>query len=357
MNFDTIEPENLVAMLGFEYKVSTGNSGVQINVRDCPNCGATGYKVYLNYESGLGNCFKCNIGFNKFKFAYLYFNKDGKALNKFFNVNYDDLRYYPRKSEKKSKVSLERKDWKLPYFIETKDSKEATDYLTDRKITDKLITRFNLKYCAKGSYTYKDFDDVEQEVNFSKRIIIPIFDIEGKLVTFQGRDITGKSNRKYLFPNRLPGTGRFIYNSHYAINNKAKICILNEGVFDVFATTNALESDVAFKDYCAIGSFGKNLSMQSSALNLDDQLSDLFKLQKNGVERFVILWDGEREANLAALKACLKAKSYGLNFYVSYLPRNCDPAESTELEILDSISKAFVPSKLDLLRFRLNATE
>lgn len=71
INLDDIDTEQLVAFEGYEYRVSNGNSGVQLNIKDCPNCHRSDYKVYLNAETGLGNCFVCNTGFNKYKFVKL----------------------------------------------------------------------------------------------------------------------------------------------------------------------------------------------------------------------------------------------------------------------------------------------
>ena len=77
--------------------------------------------------------------------------------------------------------------------------------------------------------------------DFSSRVIIPVYDLRGNLVTFQGRDITGKSDRKYLFPVGLPSTGRFLFNGHVAFNGCREI-LIGEGAFDVMAQQKAIDA-------------------------------------------------------------------------------------------------------------------
>lgn len=351
LDLDNIDVEYLVSFEGFEYKLSNGNNGQQINIKTCPNCGNNDYKVYVNAETGLGNCFKCNIGLNKYKLVKLArgLSNHGDVMRAFEGM--DDLVSY--RPKKKIIYRAMNVDWGLPQNFKIELEEQLPEYLKRRNIDAKLAARFDLRVCEYGFYTYKDFQDKDKAVDFSQRIIIPIKDHSGKMVTFQGRDMTGKAEKKYLFPNMLPGTARFIYNSDYAIEQKAKKVILNEGCFDVFAMTQALESDLKYKDFVACGTFGKHLSMSLQNVTQEDQLSDLFRLNQAGVDEFVLLWDGEPEAVKAALKACVALNSYGLNCTVAVIGGGLDPAETAVDVLLKAVDDRRKPTTMDLVRLKL----
>lgn len=352
MNLNDFDVEQLVAYEGYEYKLCAGQSGLQVNVKTCPNCGREDFKVYLNAETGLGNCFGCDVKYNKFSFIKLSrgLTKNGDVFRYLQGIN-SYVTYKPKRQIIEHKLN---KDWVLPLNTRIELDQDLPDYLKDRNIDAKICKRFDLRYCDAGFYKYQDWFEKTKYVDFSKRIIIPVKDINGSLVTFQGRDITGKSNKKYLFPNMLPGTGRYIYNADYIIKNKLKKVILCEGVFDVFAATQAIETDVTYMQWGVAGTFGKHLSIRSNNVMQEDQLSDLMMLKSCGVDEFVIMWDGERKARLAAIDACLQLRSYGLNASVALdLPDGCDPNEATINEVLSALNKRIIPTKLSSVTYRL----
>lgn len=355
MNLDDLDVEQMVAFEGFEYRISNGNSGVQLNVKTCPRCYSNDYKVYLNADTGLGNCFRCNTGFNKYKFVKLARGfTNSKEVMRYIDGIAQVVSYRPKIHPDAYKLN---KDWVLPLNKAIDLDEDVPEYLLQRNVDAKLCKRFNLRVCENGFYKYQDFNDNTRFVDFSNRILIPVRDINGELVTFQGRDTTGRSEKKYLFPNMLPGTARFIYNADYALKNKAKRVVLSEGCFDVWATTAALESDIAYNEFVACGTFGKHLSISAKNVTSEDQLSDLFKLFEEGVEEFVLLWDGELEAIKAAIAAALALHAYGLPATVARLSGGLDPADTEAKDILKAIDARKKPSKFDLMRMRLTADE
>jgi hypothetical protein len=108
-----------------------------------------------------------------------------------------------------------------------------------------------------------------------------------------GRDITGASERKYLFPTGLPGTGRYLLNGQNAVTSK-RVC-MGEGGFDVFAMKAAFDEEVELRGVTCVGSFGKHLSYGDMAG--DDQLGRLLKLRAHGLEDLTILWGWGRESS------------------------------------------------------------
>jgi DNA primase len=96
--------------------------------------------------------------------------------------------------------------------------------------------------------------------HYNRRVLIPIYDLDGKLVSFQGRDITGTAEKKYLFP---PGyaraTGEHLYNGHNVIGRPSDV-VVGEGAFDVIAIKVAFDADPTLRDVVPVGTFGKHLS-------------------------------------------------------------------------------------------------
>ena len=82
------------------------------------------------------------------------------------------------------------------------------------------------------------------------RVIVPVHDITGKAVSWQGRDITGRSLR-YLFPPGFKGA-HYLYNS-WSIPVGADYLILCEGAFYAYGWWQD-----GFKN--VVASFGKKIS-------------------------------------------------------------------------------------------------
>jgi DNA primase len=356
IDLQTIDIEQLISYEGYEYRLSQGNRGLQINVKSCPKCHREDYKVYFNAESGLGNCFGCDTKFNKFSFVkFARGIEQNPLVFRYLEGIYSNVESKPRPVKQHVDIKL-NKDWKFPINKTILLDEDVPQYLLDRDINAKIAKRFDLRVCDNGFYKYEDHFNRVRMVDFSSRIIIPIYDIHGCPATFQGRDLTGTAERKYLFPNMLPGTARYIYNAHYIVKNRIRKVILNEGAFDVFAATAALESEVGYKEWGSCGTFGKHFSIQTNTRTAEDQLADLAVMQKAGVDEFCIMWDGEHKARVAAVEAALKLRAYGFNVTVALgLPDGCDPAESTKREVLTALDKRKVPTQMDLVRLRMMA--
>lgn len=315
---------------GLAYKGPTrGSSGMQINVRDCPqaSCGDSRYRVYLNAETGVGNCFICETRFNKLSFIHTYLHGDREA------AKWGD-------TFKHVKTALVEQGWRpkrtvtahveVPSEIRLPDSfalptpeGQNLKYLEERGITPELAAYFHLRYCDSGWWNFTKDDGSRGGQKYEQRLLIPVFDLDGKLVTFQGRDIIGNADAKYLFPPSLPGTGRFLYNAHNAV--RAKRITMGEGAFDVFSLKKAVDGESDLRDIVPVGSFGKHLSTGDIAGN--DQLGALIVLKEHGLEEVIIVWDGTPDALAAALKAAESMRKIGLRVRIAMLPLDCDPNE------------------------------
>lgn len=354
-----IDPELFLDYEGVKFKRTYGSSGPQLNVKECPRCGGTSWKVYLNAETGLGNCFHgaCvgEPGFNIFSFAmHLWSTRTRETVERLKQYALEQGWVAKRVTAKS--VDMEAFDVELPESYELPINGKTLKYLADRGISAEISSYFNLRYCHKGVFIYYDQEGNRRWQNYDGRVIIPVFNLEGELVTFQGRDITNKREKKYLFPPGLAGTARFLYNGHNALG--CEEVVIGEGAFDVMATKIAMDQDVALRRIGQIGTFGKHLSGGSQ--DGKDQLGAFIALKKLGLKRAVMMWDGECAAIKAAIEAAKLLQSVGIETRVALLPPNKDPNEVPAEVVIDAYHKALPPSSSKLMtelfrRSRLNS--
>ena len=345
---DELDLENWFDRESLPYKMSRGASGMQINAKECPSCGDTRYRVYLNAESGLGNCFVCNEPFSKLSFINKAHGEE-PWRDTYAHVK-EVLAEQGWRPRRKTTAAVEHGDVKLPlsFALPTAEGQNLV-YLEQRGFHGELCGYFHLRFCNEGWWNFVRDDGKPGGQKFDMRVIIPVFDLDGTLRTFQGRDITGTAERKYLFPLGLPGTGRYLLNGQNAIG--VKRIVIGEGIFDVMAIKAAFDDEVTLRGVVPCGSFGKHLSYGST--DGDDQLGRLIKLRNQGLEEVTMMWDGEPKALVAALDACKIMRGIGLKCRIARLPFEKDPNEVDAGTIREAFQTA-VPydGALDL-RWRL----
>jgi len=198
--WNALPVETILDRAGVDYKLTSGASGTQINLRECPRCGNNHYKVYINQETGLGNCWTCPPGdnhFNKFSLAkaLLRATSNGPVVN--------HLRALAKHQHWQPMVAPQAVTAKstliMPESVPLPHNGQLPHYLVNRGIDAITARQFGLRYCHEGKFIY-DWQGNPTEMNFSRRILFPIDDLMGRLVSFQGRDITGLAKKKYLFP-------------------------------------------------------------------------------------------------------------------------------------------------------------
>lgn len=352
---DSIDMESYFDMEGVDYRINTGSSGTQLNVRECPVCGSRKWKVFLNADSGLGNCFAgdhpIDENFNKWSFvqAWKGFDNNGELV-RHLELTAKTLGWRPKRVES-TKVVLERPDLVMPDSRAIPVDGMNLKYLSDRNIDIETAKFFNLRYSHKGVFWYRGRDGDVQFQDYKKRIIIPIFDVEGELVSFQGRDVTGTSEKKYLFPPGFASTGRHLYNAHNVTG--LEHIVVNEGVFDVMATKMALDEDIQLRDIGVVGSFGKHLSAKD--MQGEDQLNKFIVLKERGLKTVTFMWDGEKEAIKAATIAAQAVSSIGLKTRIALLPPGKDPNEVAPNVVREAFFGAIPVNSKTLVKLRLAA--
>lgn len=210
---------------------------------ECPFCKEerSDLRLYIGILSELGQCFHCETGFNGVKFVMAREGVSAKVAIKILNGEEDG---YLRAGESEETVKTDSPA-PLPETIDIDLSVGASRYLNDRGMSADIINHFELKFCQKNLV-------IGDETFWTKnRIIIPIKNMAGETVSWQGRDITGRSKIRYLFPREFKGAIE-LYNID-AIPSNPDYLIIMEGVFDVFGWYRA-----GIKN--AIATFGKKIS-------------------------------------------------------------------------------------------------
>jgi len=333
---------------GLSYKLTRGSSGQQINAKECPHCGDRRWRVYLNADTGLGNCFVCNTHYNALTFAKEATGLGWRELKTHLVEVLKDQGWKP----KRVAAAVDDTPVRLPlsFALPTPEGQNLI-YLEERGVTAELSAYFHLRFCEDAWWNFKKDDGSSSGQNFGNRILIPVYDLDGTLRTFQGRDVSGTSDRKYLFPATLPGTGKFLYNGQNAV--RAKRIVVGEGAFDVIALKAALDEEVELRDVVPVGTFGKHLSFGS--VDGDDQLGRFLQLKADGLEQATIMWDGEKAALNSALSAAELLHRNGIQVRLALLPEEKDPNEVPAQVVREAFWKAQLYSSRLAIQWRLRS--
>lgn len=326
--YEQVTTEDLLDHLGVDYRRTSGSRGRQFQIRECPSCGKDDWKVYLSEETGYGNCFSgsCEMKFNRWTFAVEALGKpEPKEVGAMFEEIAKNAGWKPKVKPQRTVIPAFDGDLQLPMNIPLPANGSVGKYLEGRGITPDLARAFDLRQ-GLGAYVYKNEDGEQRSISFADRILFPIRDSSGKLVTFQGRDTTGESDRKYLFPARLPSTARFIYNAHRAKAEGWAHGVLGEGTMDCIALQKAIDGNRHWRGMGAIGSFGKSLTLDIDP-EMPTQLQALLELKAAGMKILTIVWDGEWAALKSAAKAAKILKQHGFQVRIGVMPKDKDPAD------------------------------
>ena len=341
-----LDIEQFFDIEGIAYRRTTGKSGLELNVRECPMCGSNEWKVYVNPKNGLGNCFAgshpVDKQFNKLRFVQQHSGLYGTALNRYVDNQLLEQGWRPKPKETKleSTVDLKQEVVLPPHYILPLPDGRLPDYLAARNVSAELVRYFDLRFIVNGIHAYFDFNKKVATQDFSMRVLIPVYNLVGELCTFQGRDVTGTAIKKYLFPSSMPASGRYLYNGHNAFG-KSTVVVL-EGVFDVFAVKRAMFSDESLREHVEpIGTFGMHLS-GGMGTETQDQIGSFLALKSAGLRNVILMWDSEKKAINNTIKSAKKLRSIGLNVKIAAFDKEGqDAGESSDADIL----KAYYRSK------------
>ena len=336
---DQVDVEQYLDREGVSYSHSYGTRGLQLNLHECPACKEGGRKTYINAESGLGNCFHgaCMFKFNKFKLIKEVSGLGGAELMKHIESIAEEQGWMP----KKERAVITRGALELPSKLRPiPENGRHLRYLADRGVTEDTALYFQLSYCHGGWWSY-EIEGNKKWVSYDQRVIIPIANLEGQLVSFQGRDITGTKSPKYLFPTGFAVAGSHLYNGQNFIEGTHTHAIVGEGAFDAAAVHQAIQGHASCKAMIPLATFGMHLSSGP-----DGQINKFIQLKERGLKVITMMWDSEPKALAGAIKMGLQLVGLGFTVQIAHLPPGCDPAQDAEgnplaaAVVLQSIFKA-----------------
>lgn len=340
---DKIDVEQYLDKEGVDYAHSYGTRGLQLNLSECPACSEGGRKTYINAETGLGNCFHgaCNFKFNKFKLIREVSGLAGADLRKHIEATAEAQGWMP----KKQRAEITRGALELPSKLRPiPEAGRHLRYLEERGVTADTALYFQLSYCHKGWWKYS-LDGTERFVSYDKRVIIPIADLQGEMVSFQGRDITGTKSPKYLFPTGFAVSGSHLYNGHNFVEGTHKHAVVGEGAFDAIAIYQAMLGHASFTPMLPLATFGMHLSDGP-----DGQITKFLRLKERGLRAVTMMWDSEPKAMIAAINMGLKLASFGFFVNIAQLPDGQDPSDAMPEQVRQAIFKATTLTRLSAVK-------
>jgi len=199
----------------------TSGENSQFQVEKCPFCGSINhkgnskpYKLYISKKNKKFCCYVCGEEGSLIRFvARVEKATVASTLAKYVDSSvYEALPQHliskleDKFSARESTKIEELKEMPLPkefvpMFIRARNFGQASQYLTDRGFLDsydigvspqKIGQELDIRYCDNWKMERKG----KKPLFIRKRIIFPIW-FEGKVVGWQGRDVTGKAGLKY----------------------------------------------------------------------------------------------------------------------------------------------------------------
>ena len=229
----------------------------------CPKCKHHRKKLSVNFDKNVFKCWICDyVGKDVGRLVYSYGSSDNKSqwnsIAGIVDFSKDE------QEEEKIAVTLPDEFVTLTGKQVSPLSLDARRYLKRRKLTRNDLVWWKIGYCPDGSY--------------SKRLVIPSFDLEGNLNYFIARSYVPGDWQKYKNP---PSEKDFIFNELYLDWNQDVTIV--EGVFDAIVADNAIpllgstlrENSYIFQKIVA-NRDEVYIALDSDARLKEDKISQLF---------------------------------------------------------------------------------
>lgn len=289
----------------------------------------------VSKEKQIYTCFSCGATGNVFKFIQDYENISFlEAVKKCADMASISIDIGQAREKNKHQDLYDIYELSQKFYqnnINTELGKKAKEYLKNRQLDEKTIKQFGigLSLNEKDHLTKllksKSYDDntlirsgLVNENNYSlndvyrNRIMFPLYDLNGKVIGYNGRVYNGETENKYvnsketdIFKKR-----ELLYNYHNARDEARKKheIIVMEGPMDVIrAYTIGVKNCVA-----SLGTaFGKEQAM-------------LIRKLSNNV---ILCFDGDDAGLKATKSATLELTKLGINPKIVRLENNSDPDE------------------------------
>lgn len=218
--------------------------------------------------------------------------------------------------------------------LRSRDGEAARRYLQERGLTERSIAEFQLGWAPAAGQTVVDFakargvsfedceatglarkNDRGRTYDFFRgRLMIPIRDLEGRVVGFGGRKLDdGNDGPKYV---NTPETdyfhkGRLVYGLDRALREvrRARHLVLVEGYTDVIAAHQA------------------DLPIVGAVLGTSTTEDHAGLVRRTGARRISLVFDGDAAGSKAAARALRGLLPLDVTIDVAVLPEGTDPCD------------------------------
>ena len=292
----------------------------------------------ISTDKQIFKCFVCGTGGNVFTFVQKIENisfleavcKVAELIH--YPLHMDTSQFQPKVDENQSLYDCVQSYIRfLTYELQSENGESVKRYLSQRKINEDIIKRFEIGYAPESSRSVKYLKakgfneqiltdtglirthDLDTYAVFDNRLMIPIHDENGNPVGFTARRLNeDKDVAKYINTSetKIYHKGHLIFNYHRAkeFAKKNKRCILVEGAMDVIAFEKA---DIHESIACLGTACTKEQITLLKRLNVP----------------LVVCYDGDRAGKAATYKFGKLAVDYGLNFSIVKNITGKDPDE------------------------------
>ena len=292
----------------------------------------------ISTDKQIFKCFVCGTGGNVFTFVQKIENisfleavcKVAELIH--YPLHMDKSQFQPKVDQNQPLYDCIQSYIRfLTFELESENGESVKRYLSQRKINEDIIKRFEIGYAPESSRSVKylkakGFNEqiltdtglirthnLNTYAVFDNRLMIPIHDENGNPVGFTARRLNeDKDVAKYINTSetKIYHKGNLIFNYHRAkeFAKKNKRCILVEGAMDVIAFEKA---DI----HESIACLGTACTKEQMAL-----------LKRLNVP-LVVCYDGDKAGKAATYKFGKLAVDYGLNFSIVKNTTGKDPDE------------------------------
>jgi len=326
----------------------------------CPFHGEDTPSFVVSPQKQIFHCFGCGIGGDSIKFVMEYEKLSyPEAIEKLASMSNVSLQY--DNDAKKVDLSIITKVnnhyQKLLVY-----HPNAMDYLKSRGVSSSSIEKFEIGYASSSQDTInylktnflnladaKEFGIIDTGQNglyarFIDRITFPIYTINGTIVGFGGRTITGH-NAKYINSpqTKFFNKSRLLYGYNIAKEfiYKQKTLIVTEGYLDVVMLHQA--------------GFTNTIATLGTALTQEH-----LPLLKRGEPKVIVAYDGDKAGLNAAYKASVLLSHSHFSGGVVLFKEGQDPADMVvankmdELNSMFSSPQPFIPFVIDFIVKKYN---
>ena len=148
--------------------------------------------LFIDVINGLFRCFSCQRGGG---IETLFRELTGKSIYKALDITGDDFSHYTYKQNYRPHLNLDELDKEVNIRIDgdvmpVSSARRCISYLRQRYLSLQIADDMNMKY-TESAYINKTL--------YKNRLLIPIKE-NGRLISLEGRDITGEQKAKVLYP-------------------------------------------------------------------------------------------------------------------------------------------------------------